>query len=329
NHPTADWYRLYVDGWNWKDKELLHGGVPDRDDVWYNLPMDPTGNTWNPSVWMIPTPVVTYLEELSYFAGTSASGSTITVSSSDVESYEAIYTFDEDLGVTDLFQIKNSLGTVIFEVILMEFSFPAGSEFEWRVTKLNDVELENVLGGTWETDIESFFGPGCTEVGVKMKRHVTDILLSGNLWYLYTDVWDWTSHSYGSEPNYTTSFGLYCDPEDGFWGGWMWVTPFPPYYYLVGRSYAPGSQLSGLVVTQNNTAVEDYQLKYTYDAILGILKTVQLLNDESIVIFEYRLVSAAVSPGGIPGFDTFLIISSVFLMVGLISLISIRKRIKN
>jgi len=328
NHPTADWYRFYVDGWNWKDKELLHGGVPDRDDVWYNLPMDPTGNTWNPSVWLVPTPVVTYLEELSYLGGTSASGNIITLSSSDVESYEAIWTFDEDLGVTDLFQIKNSLGAIIFEVILMEFKFPVESEFEWKVTKLNAVELENVLGVTWESDIQSFFGSGCNEIGVKMKRKVNNIDLGGTLWYLTTDVWDWTQN-FAIEPNYTTSYGLYCDPEDGAWGGWMWCVPYPPYHYLVGRSYLPGSQLSGLVATQNNTAVEDFQLKYIYDDILGIFKTVQLLNDESTAIFEYQLVSAVAPPGAIPGFDIFYIISSVVLMTGLISLIIIRKKVKN
>jgi hypothetical protein len=327
NHPTPDWYRFYVDGWNWKDKELLHGVSPDRDDTWYNLPMDPTGLMWNPSLWMIPTPVATYLEELAWGAGINALGNIVTLSDTDVELFEAIWTYDEDLGVTDLFQIKNSAGTTIFEIILQKFIFPVGTEFEWEVTKLDAVELENVLGVNWDSDIQSILphGPDCDQLGDKMKRKITEITLSGNLWYVYYDWWYWTTTGYSVEPNTTYSTGFFCDPEDGAWGGWMWCAPYPAYYYLVGRSYAPGTELSGLTVTQNGTDIEDYQLKCIYDEILCVYKTVQLLNDESTVIFEYRLISVVAEDGIIPGYDLFILISTMFLVIGFVSIIFYRK----
>lgn len=327
NHPSFDdWYQFYMDGWNWKDKELLHGLSPDRDDVAYNLPMDPTGILWNPSVWLIATPVVTFLEECSYYAGTSASGNIVTESNTDVEAFEAIWTYDENLGVTELFQIKNSAGDTIFEVILLEFKIPVGSEFEWKVGKLNTGELENVFGVSWETDIQSLFGTDCNQLDAKMKRKINDITLDGSLWYVYYDVWDWTANSFSSEPNYTAGTGLYCDPEDGFWGSWMWFVPVPAYYYLVGRSYYAGTELSGLTVIQNNTAIEDFQIKYIYDEILGIYKTVQLLNDENTVIFEYNLISAKADKDGvIPGYDLYILISTTFLIIGFSSIIFYRK----
>ncbi len=327
NYPSLDdWYQIIVDGWNWKDKELLHGLLPDRDDVTYGLPMDPTGLFWNPSVWLIATPVVTFLEELSYSAGTSASGNIVTETNADVEAYEAIWTYDENLGVTDLFQIKNSAGDTIFEVILLEFKIPVGSEFEWKVTKLNTGELENVFGGSWEIDIQSLFGTDCNQLDAKMKRKINDITLDGNLWYVYYDVWDWTTISFSAEPSYTTGTGLYCDPEDGSWGSWMWFVPVPAYYYLVGRSYPAGTELSGLTVTQNGTAIEDFQIKCTYDEILGIYKTVQLLNDENTVIFEYNLISAKADKDEvIPGYDLYVLISTAFLVIGFASIIFYRK----
>ncbi|MFX1322488.1 MAG: hypothetical protein ACFFAQ_12685, partial [Promethearchaeota archaeon] len=327
NHPSLDdWYQFYVDGWNWKDKELLHGLLPDRDDVTYSLPMDPTGVYWNPSVWLIATPVVTFLEELSYYGGTSASGKIVTESNTDVEAYEAIWTYDENLGVTELFQIKNSAGDTIFEVILLEFKIPVGSEFEWKVSKLNTGELENVFGVSWETDIQSLFGTDCNQIDAKMKRKINDIILDGSVWYVYYDVWDWTANSFSSEPNYTTGTSLYCDPEDGFWGSWIWFVPVPAYYYLVGRSYTAGTELSGLTVIQNDTAIEDFQIKYIYDEILGVYKTVQLLNDGNTVIFEYNLISAkADKDGDIPGYDLYVLISTTFLIIGFSSIIFYRK----
>lgn len=131
-------------------------------------------------------------------------------------------------------------------------------------------------------------------------------------------------HIFSHYSKTTTSVGLFCDPEDGAWGSWMWGVPYPAYYYLVGRSYSPGTELSGLIVTQNGTDIEDYQLKCMYDEILGVYKTVQLLNDESTVIFEYQLISAT-AEDGIAGYDLFILISTVFLVIGFVSIIFYRK----
>lgn len=148
---------------------------------------------------------------------------------------------------------------------------------------------------------------------------------------MYNSHWYWTKDSYAIDPNITFGLAVYCNPEDGLWGSWMWITPFPPEYYLLGRGYGGNTKLEYLTVTQNATDVQDFQILYTYDLFLGVYSRVQLLNNQSTVLFEYQLVSVESPPGGlISGFDTLFVISSAFLMIGLISLISIRRRkIKN
>jgi len=326
-HPTYDdWYRLNVDGWNWAGMDSLYGGVPDRDDVSYNLPMDPEGSTFHYSLFLIPTPVVTYLEELSFPLGYSASGNTVTRSDTDLEDYEAKWFYNEDLGVTELFQIKNSADAVIFEVILLKFQIPDGTEFTWEVTKFSEAGLEGVYGPDWESNLQSYFGPDCNQTGAKLKRNVSDVRLVGTLWYVDYSEWYWTTSTFNSNPNFTSSYALYCDPQDGLWGSWMWLTPFPPHYYLVGRGYGGTNDYSDLIVTQNMTDVQHYQITYEYDEILGVFKTVQLLDNTSTVVFEWRLKTVTISTGGgIPGYSPNILISTMILFIGFVSIVSIKK----
>jgi len=328
-HPTYDdWYRLNVDGWNWAGMDSLHGGVPDRDDVSYNLPMDPEGLFFHYSLFLIPTPVVTYLEELSFLAGYSASDNTVTRSDTDLEDYEVKWFYNEDLGVTELFQIKNSADVVIFEVILLKFHIPDGTEFTWEVTKLSEAGLEGALGTDWETNLQGYFGTDCNQIGAKLKRNISNVRLVGTLWYVDYSEWYWTTSTFNSNPNFTSSYSLFCDPQAGTWGSWMWLTPFPPHYYLVGRSYIASNELSDLTVTRNLTDIQDFQITYEYDEILGVFNTVQLLDNISTVVFEWSLMTVTVSTsGGIPGYSPYIFISTMILLIGFVSILSI-KRIK-
>ncbi len=333
NHPSIDdWYWFDIDGWNWKAKDLLHGGVPDRDDGPYALPMDPESFSFTYSLFIIPTPVERYLDAVSYSAGYTHDGNEVTRATSDDEAYTAIWTFDEGLGVVDSFQIKNSGGTTIFHIILMEYKLDPGTSFEWEVTELNEAGLEAVLDTDWEANIQSDFGSGCNELGAKMKKRFDGgVELLGDLWYLDLSEWDWTMGSFAVDPDSTSSsYGVFCNPEDGFWGTWMWFAPFPADYYLIGRSYTTPFELTYLTITYNRTDLQDYQTVYIYDLVFGVFDTIQILDNESTVVFEYQLVTAELPPdGGIPGYDTLIMVSSVFLMIGLISVISIRKKIRN
>lgn len=332
NHGGVDdWYYMEVDGWNWKAKDLLHGGVPDRDNAPYTLPMDPEGVSFTYTLFMIPTPIIRYLDALSYSPGYSRDDNEVTLDATDDQDYTVVWQFDEDLGVVDSFRIKNAAGTTIFHIILMEFKWDPGTAFEWEVTAVDDTELENVLGTDWEANIQTYFGAGCNETGATMKFATEDIHLVTNLWDFDYDIWLWTSSPYAVTPDTSDTYGLFCNPEEGFWGSWMWIVPYIPDYYLAGRGYTVGTALDGLTVTQNATDIEDYQFVYTYDAVWGVFNTVQLLNNESTVIFEYQLISVEPPPGGdgIPGFDVIFLISSAILMIGLISIISLRKKIKS
>ncbi|MFX0073850.1 MAG: hypothetical protein ACFE96_00295 [Candidatus Hermodarchaeota archaeon] len=326
NHPTwDDWYQFQIDGWSWIDSEMYYATLPDRDDVTYNLPMDPEGLTFHYSLFIIPTPVVTYLEVLSYDPEYSASDNAVTLSSTADEDFEAFWLYDENLGVTELFQIKNSNGDVIFEVCLLEFKLPEDTEFTWQVVTLNEARLEDIFGGNWESDLQGLFGNDCNETGAQLRRTVLEYDLYGDLWYVNFDQWSWTTSTFASEPDMTSSYGLYSNPQDGYWGPWMWLVPLPAHYYLVGRQYGVDSELSDLTVTIDSTDIEDYKLICIYDDILGVLKIVQLRDDSNQLVFDYRLTSAIVPDDGIPGYNLYIFVSTLTLLTGFISILLIKK----
>jgi hypothetical protein len=294
--------------------------------------MDPESFSFTYSLFIIPTPVERFLDAISYTAGYTHEGNEVTQATSDDEVYTVIWTFDEGLGVVDSFQIKNSGGTTIFHIILMEYKLDPGTSFEWEVTELNEAKLEAALDTNWEADIQAYFGSGCNELGAKMKKRFDgNLRLLGDLWYLNHSEWDWTTSSFGINPNSTSSsYGVFCNPENGFWGTWMWFVPFPSDYYLIGRSYNTAFELDYLTVTHNITDLQDFQVVYTYDLIFGVFDTVTIFDNESTVAFEYQLVTAELPPGAaIPGYNTPVIAWSLFLIIGLISIISIRKKLKN
>jgi hypothetical protein len=325
NHPTtADWYRFQIDGWNWNGSEQYFKPLPDRENVYYNIPMDPEGATFHYSVFIIPTPVVTFLEELSYDPGYSASGNMVTYQDSGGD-YEVIWIYDENLGVVEVFQIKDSGGDVVFEIMLLEFKLPENTEFTWRVTTLNEARLEDILGGDWELNLQSLFGVNCNASGAELKRTLLEYDLGGDLWYVSFNIWFWTTSAFTSEPDSILSYGLFSNPQDGFWGPWMWLVPIPAHYYLVGRQYDPDIEVSDLTITAESTDIEDYQLVCIYDEILGVLKIVQLRDDSNNVVYEYRLTSAISSEGGIPGYDLYILVSTIALLIGFISILSIKK----
>jgi len=118
----------------------------------------------------------------------------------------------------------------------------------------------------------------------------------------------------------------HCDPQNGNWGSWIWLTPFPPHYYLIGRNYILSNELSDLTVTRNLTDIQDFQMTYEYDEILGVYNTVQLLDDIGTVIFEWRLKTTTISTGGgIPGYNPYIFISIMILFIGFVSIVSIKK----
>ncbi|MCK4286584.1 MAG: hypothetical protein KAX18_10300 [Candidatus Lokiarchaeota archaeon] len=93
-----------------------------------------------------------------------------------------------------------------------------------------------------------------------------------------------------------------------------------------GCGYILSNKLSDLTVTRNLTDIQDFQIIYEYDEILGVYNTVQLLDDTSTVIFEWSLMTVTVSTsGGIPGYSPYIFISTMILFIGFISIVSIKK----
>jgi hypothetical protein len=84
--------------------------------------------------------------------------------------------------------------------------------------------------------------------------------------------------------------------------------------------------VSDLTVTADLTDIEDFQLVCIYDEILGVLKIVQILDDSDQVVYEFRLTSAIVSPeGGISGYNLYMLVSTIILLIGFISILAVKK----
>ncbi|MFX1501750.1 MAG: hypothetical protein ACFFDH_12365, partial [Promethearchaeota archaeon] len=136
DHPTlTDWWRFTYDGWGWIDKGTTFPASPVVDDHGYNLPKSPSGELWNPSVWIIAKPIDVFLENVSYNMGYSAYDNIVNYTGIDVANYEVNWIYDENTAIVKNLVIKNDADTVIFEIW----------GFELKIISPNSMS-------SWETD---------------------------------------------------------------------------------------------------------------------------------------------------------------------------------
>ncbi|MFW9819484.1 MAG: hypothetical protein ACFFE5_07725, partial [Candidatus Thorarchaeota archaeon] len=104
DHPSyTDWWLFTVDGWEWIDKINAFGLSPTCDDKTYNFPLDPAGEMWNPSVWIITKPIDLCISVFSYDVGYSFHDNIINYSGTDVGNYEVNWIYDENNSISIVF----------------------------------------------------------------------------------------------------------------------------------------------------------------------------------------------------------------------------------
>lgn len=212
--------------------------------------------------------------------------------------------------------------------------YEIGDYFEFYCTKMNSTELNNVFGADWVTNLGSFFwftnynAPNNT--GQKTRFLVEDITNTSTMWQFQMDGWDWTNKT----SNYTAAvqndvlYNLPFNASIAFFNPTVWLLALPVEDYIINMTYFADYTSDGHEIYYNGTDVEDYQISWVYDTTTGVVKKWCIKNGVGDTIFEMGPLETVIVDALIPGFDTFFVISSVFLMIG-ISLISIRRKIKN
>lgn len=330
NHSIyKDGYEIEIDGWNWRELGNPYGAVPNATRFTYTINMDPDDFTFGDDTIMVPTPVDRYLSSIKYntnYEQISSNEVQLLRGYSQVMSF--IWDFDENLGIMSRFRIKNFSSILIFDMKLMKINIPIDKQFEWKVNTLDQDRLEDVLGPNWAIDIQNTFGVGCNNLGASLKRQIGKIDLNGSFWEFEYKEWYWSSSSFPLLPDMSSKYLLNANSENSSWGSWMWLIPSPSEYYLSGLNYSSNSLVNSQTITSNYTDVENYQIKYYYDTNLGTYRTVQLVDEQNLVLFEFRLVQAQ-NQAIIPGYDLTLTIGVVFLITGLLSIAFYKKKSKS
>jgi peptide/nickel transport system substrate-binding protein len=160
DHPTeVDWWRFTIDGWGWVDQVNDFGETPIRDDIWYNLPMDPEGEYWNPSVWIMALPVDLYIDSLSFsIQGYSTEEQIIQYSAIDINEYKIYCIYDENLGIVKHFFIENNLGAKIYELYMIDQNAPETSMEINGIYTFDGWYYPDVEITFWAEDLESEVG---------------------------------------------------------------------------------------------------------------------------------------------------------------------------
>jgi len=217
-----------------------------------------------------------------------------------------------------------------------EFSlgYEIGDYFEFYCTEMDSIELNNTFGVDWIANLGSFFwftdynAPNKT--GQKTRFLVEDITNTSINWQFQMDGWDWTNKT----SNYTAAvqndviYSLPFNASDAGFNPTVWLLALPVEDYITDMSLTAGYSSEGHEIHYNGTDIEHYQINWVYDKTTGVVKNWVIKNNVDDTIFEMEIEDLTVVNGLIPGFDTFFVISSVFLMIG-ISLISVRRKIKS
>jgi len=217
-----------------------------------------------------------------------------------------------------------------------EFSlgYEIGDYFEFYCNKMDPTELNNTFGVDWVTNLGSYFwftaynAPNKT--GQKTRFLVEDITNTSTMWQFQMDGWDWTNKTsnYTAPVQNDVNYNLFFNASTAGFNPTVWLLALPVEDYIMDMIFSASYTSDGYEIYYNGTDVENYQISWIYDEDTGVVKKWRIKNGVGDTIFEMGPLETVIIDILIPGFDTFFVISSVFLMIG-ISLISIRRKIKN
>ena len=236
-----------------------------------------------------------------------------------------------------------------------------GAEAVWRVKTVHNGSLANIFGAspTWESAIQTSFGPDSHKVGARLKTVVASVNASEmmptpigfvELCLIYSDLWVWTTSDFASTPDindtmtliwmHPENLTLICQTTSGFTRNvsQVWAFPFlnalpgPAATYLSELIWDNDYSVSGTTVTHNLVApyvglgavflvdcTESWRYSNSYGTFLGY----KLVHNNGTVAYETVIETA----GGIPGFELPIVISvSMGIMISLIYVVMKKKR---
>jgi len=238
-----------------------------------------------------------------------------------------------------------------------------GSELIREVTIVDPVGLEELLGPTWKSKTEMYFGS--TKIGAKYKERVIQIydnetlnyeLYPMNAFTIRTEVWDWTTTEFSSTPDWIKVYYTFYDPNDvqalcevngrnvsiydwWFRGGnptyfvglYFIYLPLPVDNYLAAIEWDTGWTVSGNNLTGVNAVaprkptwfLNNYTITLMYDHASGALIYQNLQENESNVIYE--VVGKYIFPT-IPGYDLPIFLSITSLAIICLIYIIMKKK---
>ena len=212
--------------------------------------------------------------------------------------------------------------------------YEIGDYFEFYCTEMDSTELNNTFGVDWVTNLGSFFWftsyNAPSNIGQKTRFLVEDIANTSTNWQFQMDGWDWTNKTsnYSAPVQNDVIYSLPFNGTDAWFNPTVWLLALSVEDYITDMTLTADYTSNGHEIYYNGTDIEDYQISWIYDTATGVVKKWIIKNSVDDIIFEMEWEDLTVVDGLIPGFDTFLIISSVFLTIGIL-LTSIRRKIKN
>ena len=211
--------------------------------------------------------------------------------------------------------------------------FEIGDYFEYFCTKRDSTELNNTFGANWLTDLGSLFWftgySAPSSIGEKTRIQIEDISNGSTFWTFVLDGWNWTSEAfnYSAPIQDDVNYGLPLNASTAIFNPSVWLLALPVDGYIAEIIYTSGYYGIGNGIFYNGTDVGDYQIGWVYDDDTGVVKNWWIKNEAEDIIFEISPPEPPPGEDAISGFDTLIAISSVFLAIGLIYIISIRKKI--
>ena len=209
-----------------------------------------------------------------------------------------------------------------------------GDEFEFFCTVFDTTELLNVFGGDWQSNLGYYFWfadyTPPNDLREKAKFFIDDIsdLPSNNTWWrIIIDGWGWIaeSASYGVPVRVSMLYTIPKIAAGELWNPSGWIISLPVVQYLMGLTYGFGLTLDGNTLIYAGTDVDDFIINWIYDEKTGIVKTFKIKKVDDTVIFEVNSPVSAPSNDEIPGYSLYILISTIVLLIGFVSIVLIKK----
>ena len=106
------WFTVTIDVWDWVDPDYAFDSEPTREEWDYSTYKTPSkydnATVSDTGFFYVPTPVVSYLDDVDWDTNWKAKTNTIELKNRDKEKYINVWTYDENSGLLSKYEILNN-----------------------------------------------------------------------------------------------------------------------------------------------------------------------------------------------------------------------------